>query len=146
MLVSSAPNRIGSRPSETIFDEELLAYTLLENTRLRCEYLLNEAGDEPVLNAIHRDLGLAGYHVSTEFYAALRAGCLAVAHHDANVAVHGSRRSELRAIFEHAVTACDAIAGALAISARDHLHLAHLYVASAAESLDQALDALYPLS
>jgi AraC-like DNA-binding protein len=145
MLASGTPQRVVSRVSELICDEELLAYTLLENARLRCEYLLQVRANKSLIT-IRRDLGLAGYHVSTQFYPALRAGCLAVAHHDANAAVHDTRRSELRAIFEHVVTAGDALTGALAITPRDYLHLAHLHVASAAESLDQELEALYPLS
>lgn len=145
MPMSSASRRASLQPYGTIRNAGLLAYTLLEITRIRCEQLMKIAVDDRSLVAIHRDLGLAGYYASTEFYPTVRAHCLAVAYAQSEVDDCCDRRSSLNSMFEDATSACDALTAALAIAAADHLHLAYLYVTSATESLDQEIDALFPV-
>jgi hypothetical protein len=125
----------------SISDLELVAYTLLEVTRLRCEHLLG-GGDIPGgLGAIHRAVGLAGYHASTEFFPDARSECLAVAHREFEENSNADVGILLQTMFEEAITASDALANALALTAGDHLHLAHLYVMSAMEALEHELTA-----
>lgn len=139
--MSSAQRGASIEAYGTARNSDLLAYTLLEIARLRCERLLHTAPGDRALNAIHRDLGLAGYYASAELHPAVRTHCLAVAHAQSELDVHSGRRAALDAMFEGAASACDALTAALVIAAADHLHLAHLHLSSAAESLDRQMHA-----
>jgi hypothetical protein len=146
MSTFSPLRRASIQANGAVGDAELLAFTLLEITRLRCEHLLQHLGADYALGEIHRDLGLAGYHASSAFHPTLRAHCLTVARRESDTAVYSGTRSVLKAMFEEAISACDALTAAVAFADTDHLHLAYLYVTSAAESLNQQIDALFPLS
>jgi hypothetical protein len=124
---------------------ERLAYTLLETARIRCEHLIrSEPRAQEALRGIHRDIGLAGYYMSSDFAPELRERSLAVAREEWGTSADRDARTTLEAMFEESVAASDTIATALAQASGDAdlLHVVHLHVMSACESLNAQLAAL----
>jgi hypothetical protein len=120
-------------------DAELSAYTLLEIARLRCERLILDGGVQAELRTIHREIGNAGYQLSTNFRPAARMRRLSLAYSQIESASDLGAQNPLESLFVHVIRACDAIAGALNLQASDHLHLAHLHVMSAAQDLNDKM-------
>ncbi len=129
------------RESDQLHEVELEAYRLLEQARLRCECLLREFTNDKPLLAIHRDLGMAGYLVSTRVDPVARARCLAAAYGGV-VERCWDAASLLEAVFDGALIASDAVGGALLRDPRDHLCEAHRRTLAAVELLDAQLAAL----
>ncbi len=128
---------------------EELAYLLLEEARLRCGALLaRDAGteegsrirDELSLHGLYGDLGIAGYHASARLEAGRRRQLL-------DQARARSRRGgvfSLRVLAEVTAAATRTVERALTVAGLlDHMHLAHIHVLSACETLEAmyALDA-----
>jgi hypothetical protein len=124
---------------EWVRDVERVAYTLLESARMRCEWLSRGPIRSSELQQVHSDLGLAGFHVSNELPADVRAHCLKVARDESESGLRGSRTLTLATMFEEALTAADTIAAALPHVVGDHMQMAHEYAVSACESLDERL-------
>lgn len=119
---------------------ERLAYTLLETARIRCEYLVELIGGTQ-LRAIHREIGLAGYQMSSEFAPELRERSLAIAHEEWEATTHQDPRSVLETMLEETIAASDAITNALseAVSGSEQLSAAHVHVTAACDSLHAQL-------
>jgi len=132
--------------TQTSFDEgtnsEELAYMLLEEARLRCKSLLEEArpsSDDAgslTVDRLYGELGIAGYHASARLEPDRRRELLAYAH-------ARSRRHDdpdggsVRQLTDVTAAATRSVERALALTGlRDHIHLAHVYVMSACETLD----------
>jgi hypothetical protein len=124
---------------EWVHDVERVAYTLLESARIRCEWLSRGPVRSSELRQIHADLGLAGFHVSNELSADVRAQCLKVARDECESRSRGSFALTLATMFEEALTAADTIAAALPHVIGDHMRTAHDHAVSACESLDARL-------
>ena len=118
---------------------EELAYMLLEEARLRCRALLDGHDDSYLdpdglsLNGLYGDLGIAGYYASARLEPARRRQLLAQAHARAD---RGDVTS-VRSLAEVTAAATRTVERALTITGLlDHMHLAHIHVMSACESLD----------
>lgn len=137
--MSSRPTRCDSqggmvRSAEVAAER---AYVLLEDSRLRCERLIADAHGEPDqarLRAMHRQLGAAGWVVSSEFDPARRLTLLARARRRSarpmpySTAAHG--------LAEITVEAEDALAEGLTSEGEiEHLHMAHVHLLHAMELL-----------
>ena len=139
-------------------EPEVLSYVLVETARLRCEQLIDDGDQRAWLKAVHRDLGLAAYHLSTEFSPEWREQYLAAARDasDCGPAPAGllecdtpgdaplprrepDRQRVLRCMFEEAVAAAHASGQAVAESPAQHLRKAHVHALAAAASLDRRL-------
>ena len=129
--------------TQTLVDKstssEELAYMLLEEARLRCHSMLDEA-DDCVLDAeglgldgLYGDLGIAGYYASTRLEPARRRQLLAQAHARSDRGDTGSVRvlADVTAAASRTVERALTVTGLL-----DHMHLAHIHVMSACEALD----------
>ena len=115
---------------------------LLEEARLRCQALLEECPDscdDPdglSLSGLHSDLGIAGYYASARLEPARRWQLLAQAHARS---ARGDTTSA-RALADVTAAATRTVERALTITGLlDHMHLAHIHVMSACESLDAML-------
>ena len=126
-------------------NSEELAYVLLEEARLRCRALLEEERDSSddsglvTIEDLYCDLGIAGYYVSARLEPNRRRELLA----------HARARSRLRNDPNHpsgepvleltdvTAAATRSVERALAVTGLlDHIHLAHVHVMSACETLD----------
>lgn len=111
---------------------------LLEEARLRCQSLLDDGHDSRVdpdrlsLNGLYGDLGIAGYYASARLDPGRRRQLLAQAH-----ARSGSDATSVRALADVTAAATRTVERALTVTGLlDHMHLAHIHVMSAGESLD----------
>lgn len=119
---------------------EELAYMLLEEARLRCRALLDDGHDDSYLDpdglslsGLYSDLGIAGYYASARLEPARRRQLLAQAHARAD---RGDATS-VRSLADVTAAATRTVERALTITGLlDHMHLAHIHVMSACESLD----------
>lgn len=119
---------------------EELAYMLLEEARLRCQALLEDSDhgayldrDCLSLNGLYGDLGIAGYYASTRLDPARRRQLLAQAHARSD----RGEPTSVRALADVTAAAIRTVERALTITGLlDHMHLAHIHVMSACESLD----------
>ena len=132
-------------------DSQVLAYTLVEIARIRCEQLWVDSRPERVeLRAIHRDLGLAGYYACAGMLPGTRRECLALAHDRCSAYPLRAFRSGVQALFEGAVAAADALGDVLfALESPGYgelsggqaqmaeIQVAHLHAVSAAASVDR---------
>jgi hypothetical protein len=123
-----------SRPRRDLRDwsgeDEEQVYTLLEEARLRCEQLRAAADTEPdrrSLREIHRELGLAGWHASSELDRDRRLGLLDSARQQSTTAMLHPAHSP-HAVATVAILAEDALTGT---DQTEHMHLAHLHLLSA---------------
>jgi hypothetical protein len=128
-----------------LFDEgtssEELAYILLEEARLRCKSLLEEeqaTSDDTgtlTVDRLYGQLGIAGYYASARLEPDRRRELLALAH-------TRSRRDDadsgaVRQLTRVTAAATRSVESALALTGLlDHIHLAHVHVMSACETLD----------
>jgi hypothetical protein len=119
---------------------EELAYMLLEEARLRCQALVEDSQDDSYidpdglsLNGLYCDLGTAGYYASARLEPARRRQLLAQAHARSD---RGDATS-VRALADVTAAATRTVERALTVTGLlDHMHLAHIHVMSACESLD----------
>lgn len=114
-----------------------LAYAVLEEARLVCERLsggdVTHAGG---LRVLHRQLGMAGFYVSCEMAELRRRRLLqhAKARCDERFGAEADLCASLQALAQEGRVA---IEHALQlVGPCDHLHLAHVYLLDAAESLE----------
>jgi hypothetical protein len=124
-------------PAQANADAEALAYTSLEEARLRVERLWpglprgSGRQTEPELRLCHRHLGLAGFHCCAEFGSGTRRGWLALAHDR----LRGDERDPVRATLDAIVRATDAVEHALvATNLADNIQTAHGHVLASCES------------
>lgn len=124
---------------------EELAYLLLEEARLRCKSLLaaehghHEYPDSLTLTGLYGDLGIAGYYASARLEPRRRRQLLAQARARSGMLSAASDDSEdaVRALAEVTAAATRTVERALTITGLlDHVHLAHLHVMAACETLD----------
>jgi Tfp pilus assembly protein PilW len=113
------------------------AYVLVEQARLRCEQFHRNAGTDAerfALEQIHRELGMAGWMVSSTLDSMRRRSLLAAAHRQAkSPALH---RLDVHALAAIVIEGEDAVVAALTRDAgSDHMHLAHLHLLCAMELL-----------
>jgi len=135
--------------TQTSFEEatssEELAYMLLEEARLRCKSLLeDERGSSDDMgrltgDRLYGELGIAGYYVSARLEPDRRRELLAKARarspgspgHD------DTDRGSVRELVDVTAAATRSVERALALTGLlDHVHLAHVHVMSACETLD----------
>ena len=114
-----------------------IAYILIETARLRCEALAHEFSDDELLRRAHRDIGLAGYHVSNDFEAELRERSLDEAYYRCAGPQHPQQA--LRAVLDDVLTACDALSYIVTDSGEPEIQTARDYARAAAERLNLAL-------
>jgi hypothetical protein len=131
------------QPFEEATSSEELAYILLEEARLRCKALLEEeeraSSDDSgtlTIDRLYRELGIAGYYASARLEPNRRRELLAQAH-------ASSRRHDdidggsVRQLTDVTAAATRSVERALALTGLlDHIHLAHVHVMSACETLD----------
>lgn len=119
----------------SIAAREAAAYALLEEARLRCEYVGEREGEpEPreELRAVHKELGLAGFFAGANLAGSTRREALALAH----ARCQGAAPDDDRALEPLLVRARSAVEQSLIVSAlSDHMHLAHVHAVSAQELL-----------
>lgn len=127
---------------------EELAYMLLEEARLRCRSMLDdgqEADADPdglSLSGLYADLGIAGYYASARLEPARRKQLLAQAHARCDRSI--CTASSVRALADVTAAATRTVERALTVTGLlDHMHLAHIHVMSACETVD-AMFALQP--
>jgi hypothetical protein len=113
------------------------AYVLVEQARLRCERFQQSVATDAerfALEQIHRELGMAGWLISSTLDPVRRLSLLAAAHLLATTpAVHHIRAHALAAIV---IEGEDAVVAALTRdTGSDHMHLAHLHLLCAMELL-----------
>lgn len=118
-------------------DAEALAYTSLEEARLRVQRLescLPRGSDvqaESDLDCCHRHLGLAGYHCGAELGSGTRLTWLALAHDR----LRADERDPVRGSLDAIVRAAVAVEHALSATDRaDHVQTAHRHMFAASES------------
>lgn len=160
-----AKQRDASFASEVRQDPDAFGYVLAETARIRCEQLI-EAGDQRSwLRAVHRDLGLAAFHLSTSFTPEWRDQCLAAAREAsdddrsqeglldgglrevrARTLSSAERRQLLRRMFDEAVAAATVCSEVVAESPAQHLRKAHVHALAAAAALDRRLGDLGALA
>lgn len=125
---------------------EELAYLLLEEARLRCKALLDEEAethedpDSLTLGGLYGDLGIAGYYASARLEPERRRQLLTQARARSGVRA-ADRASDstdsVRALADVTAAATRTVERALTITGLlDHMHLAHIHVMSACETLD----------
>jgi hypothetical protein len=138
---------------QTSFDAstsaEELAYMLLEEARLQCRLLLGDEHDVDgdaealTLNGLYGDLGIAGYYASARLEPDRRRQLLEHARARCARAVDASELS-VRGLTDVTAAATRSVERALTITGLlDHMHVAHIHVMSACETLD-AMFALQP--
>lgn len=118
---------------------EELAYMLLEEARLRCRSLLEESPeshsdpDSLSLTGLYGDLGIAGYYASARLEPARRRQLLA----QARARSGRGDATSVRTLADVTAAATRTVERALTVTGLlDHMHLAHIHVMSACESLD----------
>jgi hypothetical protein len=113
------------------------AYELLEECRIRCERLTDAADGSVMIEAIHREIGLAGYFASDAMSPAIRGRILAIARTRAGIDLGGPEHAvaNLQRTVECSLNAID-MAMQLP-GAGDHMHLAQMYVLSARDALSR---------
>lgn len=130
-------------PPDPAGDGDELAYTLLEEARLRCEQLVAEAGtrsERMVLGWIHRELGMAGWLVSSQLVPDRRLARLADAHHRSDRAISAVDRPGTLA--EVVICGEDAVAEQLVHGdLSDDLQRTHRHLLRAIDMLDAHLQA-----
>ena len=119
---------------------EELSYMLLEEARLRCKALVereHDLRDDPdslTLSGLYGDLGIAGYYASARLEPGRRRQLLAQAHARCQ---RGSEAEAERQLAVVAAAATRTVERALTVTGLlDHMHLAHIHVISACETLD----------
>jgi len=130
-----------SRTLTTIEIEQLNgedhAYVLVEQSRLRCEHYHHSVGTDAerlALEQIHRELGLAGWLISSTLDPVRRLSLLATAHLQAAIATPHTRLAHALAAI--VIEGEDAVVAALTRdTGSDHMHLAHLHLLCAMELL-----------
>lgn len=119
------------------------AYGLLEEARLRCEQLTSAAvtpGERSSLAGIHKQLGMAGWIVSSEIVPIRRHVLLACAHHDSRRATPYAQATH--ALAELLINAEDTIASSLTGAAElERRHLVHVHLLHAMDLLHAHLHA-----
>lgn len=135
-MALNSTQQLEQAPLETT---EQLAYTLLETARIRCERLRPTWDEDSELHRVRRELGLAGYHASSEIEEETRRRCLALAHSEAVMPRSTEIRSVTQTIFEESLAALDTLIGALSEEPLDHLEMARWHTMSASETLDEYL-------
>jgi hypothetical protein len=144
--------------AELLRDTGVLAYTLIEIARIRCEHLTRSDDQAPAeLHRIHRDLGLAGYHAGSDLDPGTRAESLELAHGRCDAYPVTGMRETVEAVYEGAVAAADTLAELLADFDETsdteqptdggqrplaETHASHLYALSASVLLDSLLSDL----
>jgi hypothetical protein len=113
------------------------AYMLVEQARLRCEDFHDSVGtrtERLVLEQIHRELGMAGWLISSPLDRLRRLPLLAEAHLQATIPrLHPRQAHTLAAVV---IEGEDAVLAALLHdTGGDHMHLAHLHLLYAMELL-----------
>jgi hypothetical protein len=117
---------------------EEVAYTLLEEARLRVEQMIGSQRARSRLSEAHRHLGLAGYHCSTRIDSARRLRRLALGQHHARRDAPDS----LQATIETIVCATDAVEHALVTTElAEHILQAHGHTVAACQAFDDYLEA-----
>lgn len=149
--------RIATADKNSELSPEGRAFVQLETARLRCEALMSGVGRRDDLQAIHRELGLAGYVTCEPFAAEQRRDCVALAACRVveDPVVRGERPRPapaevgraLSKMFAETIAASDALAAGLSShdlddAHRDRLHLVHAHVMAACELLDERLTVL----
>ncbi len=130
-----------SRTLTTIEIEQLhsedQAYVLVEQARLRCEEFHRSVGTDAerlALEQIHRELGMAGWLISSTLDPVRRLSLLATAHVQATIATPHPRHAHALAAI--VIEGEDAVVAALTRdTGSDHMHLAHLHLLCAMELL-----------
>ena len=124
---------------------EELAYLLLEEARLRCKSMIDDERDQLddsdslTLSGLYGDLGIAGYYASARVEPRRRRELLAQARARSctQSAEYGEPVDSVRALAEVTAAATRTVERALTITGLlDHMHLAHIHVMSACETLD----------
>jgi hypothetical protein len=123
-----------------LLGEARVAYVLIEEARLRCEALADQFGDDAVLQAAHRDIGLAGFHASSNFASELRERSLNEAHSRCRRVACRGRQQELSTVLSEVLMACDAFTYVSVHSADPEVETAHVYALAAAEQLESVID------
>jgi hypothetical protein len=113
------------------------AYVLVEQARLRCEEFHHSVGTDAerlTLERIHREIGMAGWLVSSTLAPVSRLRLLAAAHRQATTpTLHLRLAHALAAVV---IEGEDAVVAALTRdTGSDHMHLAHLHLLCAMELL-----------
>jgi hypothetical protein len=113
------------------------AYVLVEQARLRCERFqhgVSTDAERLVLERIHRELGMAGWLVSSRLDPVRRLSHLAAAHrHAMTPTLHTTDAHALAAVV---IEGEDAVVAALTRDpGSDHMHVAHLHLLCAMELL-----------
>jgi hypothetical protein len=113
------------------------AYLLVEQARLRCEDFHDSVGTDTerlALEQIHRELGMAGWLISSPLDRLRRLPLLAEAHLQATIPrLHPRQAHTLAAVV---IEGEDAVLAALLHdTGGDHMHLAHLHLLYAMELL-----------
>jgi hypothetical protein len=113
------------------------AYMLVEQARLRCEDFHDSVGTDTerlALEQIHRELGMAGWLISSPLDRFRRLPLLAAAHLQATIpTLHPRQAHTLAAVV---IEGEDAVLAALMHdTGSDHMHLAHLHLLYAMELL-----------
>jgi hypothetical protein len=132
--------------TQTSFDEdtssEELAYILLEEARLRCKSLLEEElatsydSGTPTVDRLYGELGIAGYYASARLEPDRRRELLALAH-TRSLRQEDPDSGSVRQLTRVTAAATRSVERALALTGLlDHIHLAHVHVMSACETLD----------
>ena len=120
---------------------EELSYMLLEEARLRCQALIEDGDgqfayvdpDGLSRNGLYGDLGIAGYYASARLEPERRGQLLA----QARTRSERGDVTSVRALADVTAAATRTVERALTITGLlDHMHLAHIHVMSACESLD----------
>lgn len=113
------------------------AYVLVEQARLRCEHFRSSVGtgtERLALEQIHRELGMAGWLISSPLDSVRRLSLLAAAHLQATIpTLHPRQAHTLAAVV---IEGEDAVVATLMHdTGSDHMHLAHLHLLYAMELL-----------
>jgi hypothetical protein len=113
------------------------AYVLVEQARLRCEHFHDSVGTDTerlALEQIHRELGMAGWLISSPLDSLRRLPLLAEAHLQAAIPTLHPRPAHTLAAA--VIEGEDAVVAALMYdTGSDHMHLAHLHLLCAMELL-----------
>jgi hypothetical protein len=131
-------DRPDGTPAESLLRCEKDAYILLEETRLRCERMLQTAGDQQPLRALHRELGLAGFLASSNLPSDKRREALARARDRVCAgAAEAGDIGALPALVDRARLALES--GLIAPEFTEHVHLAHVHALRARDLLTKLL-------
>jgi hypothetical protein len=122
-----------------VLGEARNAYVLLEEARLQCESLEHQLGTSSDLHAAHRDIGLSGYHASSNFASELRERSLAEAHCNCRSVVSIEPRKAIEIVLQEVLTACDGFTYVATHSSDSDVQTAHKYALAAAERLECTL-------